>query len=106
VAKNMMKESFSITLTPEEKFLLIDFPSHPKLYTQARYFKEIEIMAKDVIYLMCNIPKSEIELKLVSPIPLDFPQTYFEYCRREFINKVRSFLRISSLHPSPSSDGQ
>jgi hypothetical protein len=101
-----MKEIFPITLTPEENFLLIGFPSHPKLYTQARYFEEIEIMAKDVIYLMCDIPKSEIELKIESPIPLDFPQTYFEYCRREFINKVRSFLRISSLHPSPSADGK
>jgi predicted RNase H-like HicB family nuclease len=68
----MMKETFPITLTPEENFLLISFPNNPKLYTQARYFDEIEIMAKDVIYLMCDIPKDQIELNIESPIPQDF----------------------------------
>ena len=100
-----MKETFSITLTPEENFLLIGFPNHPNLYTQARYFKEIEIMAKDVIYLMCDIPKEQIELKLESPIPLDFPRTYFEFRRREVINKICSFLHIPVMHHASSADG-
>jgi len=102
----MMKETFPITLTPEENFLLIGFPNNPKLYTQARYFDEIEIMAKDVIYLMCDIPKDQIELNIESPIPQDFPQTYLEFCRREFINKVRSSVHLSTFHPAPSADGK
>ena len=101
-----MKETFSVTLTPDEKFLLIGFPHHPHLYTQARYFKEIEIMAKDVIYLMCGIPKSEIEVKIESPIPQDFPTTKLQFHGREINNKVRSFVGISALHPASSADGQ
>ena len=100
-----MKTTFPITLTPDENYLLIDFPSHPNLFTQARYFEEIEIMAKDVIYLMCDIPKDQIELKLESPIPFDFPTTYFEFLRREVINKVRSFLHIPVMHHASSADG-
>lgn len=101
-----MKQTFSITLTPEEYFLLIGFPNNPNLYTQARYIDEIEIMAKDVIYLMCDIPKSEIELRLESPIPFDFPRTYLEFRRREIINKLRSFFKIGGLHHASSADGK
>jgi len=100
------RSTFLVTAQPDEGYLFLQFPGHPDIYTQARYFHEIEIMAKDAIFLMRDIPKSDVELKLVSPIPLDFPQTYFEFCRREFINKVRSLLRIRSFHPSPSADGK
>ena len=100
------KSIFLVTAQPDDGYLFLQFPGHPDIYTQARYFEEIEVMAKDAIFLMRDIPKNEIELKIESPIPLDFPQTYFEYCRREFINKVRSFLRISSLRTSPSADGK
>jgi predicted RNase H-like HicB family nuclease len=100
------KSIFLVTAQPDDGYLFLQFPGYPNIFTQARYFHEIEIMAKDAIFLMRDIPKSEIGLKIVSPIPLDFPQTYFEYCRREFINMVRSFLRFRPLHPSPSADGQ
>lgn len=100
------KQVFSVTATPDDGYLFLQFPGYPNIFTQARYFDEIEIMAKDAIFLMLDIPKSEIELKLESPIPHDVPVKYLEFCRREFINKVRSFLRISSLHPSPSADGK
>jgi hypothetical protein len=102
----MMKETFVITLTPEENFLLIGFPNNPNLYTQARYFNEIEIMAKDLIFLMCDIPKHQIELKIESPIPLGFPNAYLGFIAREFINKVRSLAHLSTFHPAPSADGQ
>lgn len=102
----MIKQEFVVTAKPDDGYLFLQFPGYPNIFTQARYFDEIEIMAKDAIYLMRDIPKSEIELKLISPIPIDFPQTHLEFRRREFINKVRSFLRISGLHPSPSADGK
>ena len=63
-------------------------------------------MAKDAIFLMLDIPKNQIELKIESSIPNDFPKTYFEFLWREFINKVRSFLKFSAFHPSPSADGK
>ena len=100
------KKVFSVTAKPDDGYLFLQFPGHPNIFTQARYFDEIEIMAKDAIFLMLDIPKSEIELKLESPIPQDFPKTHLEFRRREIINKVRSLLRISSLHPSPSADGK
>lgn len=102
----MSKSIFLVTAQPDDGYLFLQFPGHPDIFTQARYFHEIEMMAKDAIFLMRDISKSEIELRLVSPIPLDFPKTYLEFRRREFINKVRSLLRISALHPAPSSDGQ
>jgi hypothetical protein len=58
------------------------------------------------IFLMLDIPKNEIELKIESPIPHDFPQSYLQFRRREIINRVRLFLRMNALHPSPSADGK
>lgn len=99
------KSIFQVTAQPDEGYLFLQFPGHSDIYTQARYFGEIEIMAKDAIYLMRNIPKDKIELKLESPIPLDFPRTYLEFRRREVINKVRTFLHIPVMHHASSADG-
>ena len=100
------KQEFSVTAKPDDGYLFLQFPGYPNIFTQARYVNEIEVMAKDAIFLMLDIPKSEIELNIDSPIPIDFPRTYLDFRRREFINKVRSFLKLSALHPSPSADGQ
>ena len=100
------KQVFSVTAKPDDGYLFLQFPGHPNIFTQARYFDEIEIMAKDAIFLILDIPKSEIELKIESPILQDFPQTYLEFCRREFINKVRSLVHLSTFHPAPSADGK
>ncbi len=100
------KQVFSVTAKPDDGYLFLQFPGHPNIFTQARYFDEIEIMAKDAIFLILDIPKSEIELKIESPIPQDFPQTYLEFCRREFINKVRSLVHLRTFHPAPSADGK
>jgi predicted RNase H-like HicB family nuclease len=106
VGGKVSKSIFQVTAQPDDGYLFLQFPGHPDIYTQARYFEEIEVMAKDAIFLMRDIPKNEIKLKIESPIPPDFPKTYFEFLRREFINKVRSFLRISALRTSPSADGK
>jgi hypothetical protein len=100
------KELFLISAQPDEGYLFLHFPGHPDIFTQARYFNEIELMAKDAIYLMRDIPKDQIELKVESPIPLDFPNTYLGFLHREFINKVRRFINLRALHPAPSADGQ
>lgn len=101
----MSREVFSVTAKPDDGYLFLQFPGYPNIFTQARYFGEIEIMAKDAIYMMLDIPKCEIELKLESPIPLDFPTTYFEFLRREVINKIRTFLHIPVMHHASSADG-
>lgn len=106
VGGKVSKSIFQVNAQPDDGYLFLQFPGYPNIFTQARYFKEIEIMAKDAIFLMLDIPKSQIELKIESSIPNDFPKTYFEFLRREFINKVRSFLKFSALHPSPSADGK
>ena len=99
------KSNFQVTAQPDDGYLFLQFPGYPNIFTQARYFAEIEIMAKDAIHLMRDIPKDQIELELISPIPLEFPCTYFQFLRREVINKVRSFLHIPAMHHASSADG-
>lgn len=102
----MNKEIFLVSAVPDEGYLFIQFPGNPDIFTQARYYNEIEIMAKDAIFLMRDIPKDHIEIKLLSAIPEDFPQTYSQFLVREFINKARAFLHLRLVHTAPSADGQ
>ena len=61
------KQVFSVTAKPDDGYLFLQFPGHPNIFTQARYFDEIEIMAKDAIFLILDIPKSEIEDRITYP---------------------------------------
>ena len=97
MVESMTNKTYAINVQPEGRFLLISFPDHPELYTQAEHPREIDLMAKDIIYLRHGIPVEQIELEV-----------FFVEEEREstFINKVRSFLKLSALHPAPSADGQ
>jgi hypothetical protein len=106
VGGKVSNKIFRVTAQPDEGYLFLQFPGNPDIFTQARYFNEIDVMARDAIYLMRDIPKDQIELKIESPIPLGFPDTYLGFIVREIINKVRSFVRLSTFHPAPSADGQ
>lgn len=66
----MNKEKFRVSAIPEGKFYLIRFPDHPTLFTQATHIREIEVMAKDLINLMLEIPLEEIELEIEYKTPV------------------------------------
>jgi predicted RNase H-like HicB family nuclease len=65
----MNKKNFRVKVIKEGKFYLIRFPDHPSLYSQATHLREIELMARDVINLMLEIPLEDInlEIEFVSP---------------------------------------
>lgn len=68
----MKRELFRVTAIQEGKFYLIRFPDHPTLFTQATHIREIEVMAKDLINLMLDVPLEEIDLEIefMSPIAI------------------------------------
>jgi predicted RNase H-like HicB family nuclease len=64
VAKEMNTFRYSINIKNEGKFFIINFPEHPQLFTQATHPREIEAMAKDLIYLRLGTPIELIELEV------------------------------------------
>lgn len=68
----MKSEIFRVTAIQEGKFYLIGFPDYPALFTQATHIREIEVMAKDLINLMLEVPLEEIDLEIqfISPIAI------------------------------------
>jgi hypothetical protein len=63
VAQEMKSEIIHITVTRDGDFYLINFPDHPKLFTQATHIREIEPMAKDLVNLKLDIPLEAIEIR-------------------------------------------
>lgn len=99
------KEKFTVTGRPDDGYLFLQFPGNPDIFTQARYFNEIEEMALDAIYLMRDIPKKNIELAYELEVPADFPKSYVGFIWISFINTVRNFAQMKPAHTAPSADG-
>jgi predicted RNase H-like HicB family nuclease len=74
VAEDMNKQRFKIDVTEEGHFYLINFPDFPNLFTQATHLREIEIMAKDLVFLMMDIPLEAIVLDINFSIPVAITQ--------------------------------
>ncbi len=68
----MKREIFRVKAIKEGKFYSIRFPDYPTLFTQATHVREIELMARDVINLMLEVPLEEInlEVEFISPVAI------------------------------------
>jgi predicted RNase H-like HicB family nuclease len=87
----MAKEFFHAIAYRDGKYWVISFPDHQDLYTQAYTFKEVELMAKDVIHCAREIPISDIELA----VTLYFDDNFGTEEMLEFKESVKDF-------PNPS----
>lgn len=87
----------------EGKFWIIKFPDHPDLTTQAKGFKELELMAKDLINLAHGIAIEDIELAITLYFDDDFMtdelREFIEYWDSVHKNRFRSVLKkVKSLY--------
>ena len=87
----------------EGKFWVIKFPDHPELITQAKGFKELELMAKDLINLAHEIPIDHIELAVTLYFDDDFMtdelREFIEYWNSVHKHRFRSVLKkVKSLY--------
>ena len=87
----------------EGKFWVIKFPDYPDLTTQAKGFKELELMAKDLINLAHEIPIDRIEFAVTLYFDDDFMtddlREFSEYWTSVHKNRFRSVLKkVKSLY--------
>ena len=69
------------------KYWVINFPDHDELFTQAKGFKELELMSKDLINLVHEIPEENIELA----ITLYFDDDFMDEDLLQFIEDMKTF---------------
>lgn len=60
-----MRRSFTVEVFKDEKYWIVQVVGNSNIFTQAKKFKDIEFMARDVISLMLDIPENSFDIVIV-----------------------------------------
>ena len=58
----MIKTTYQANITKDSSFWFIQLPSLENVFTQARNLDEIDVMTRDVVSLMLEIPADSFDL--------------------------------------------
>lgn len=61
----MIKTKYKANVTKDGSFWFIQLPSLENVFTQARNLDEIDVMTRDVVSLMLEIPADSFELEFI-----------------------------------------
>ncbi len=61
----MIKTTYKAIVTRDGAFWFIQLPSHQNIFTQARNLDEVEVMTRDVISMMLEIPADSFDLEFI-----------------------------------------
>lgn len=61
----MIKTTYKANITKDGSFWFIQLPSLENVFTQARNLDEIEVMTRDVVSLMLEIPADSFDLDFI-----------------------------------------
>ena len=61
----MIKTIYKANVTRDDSFWFIQLPSLENVFTQARNLDEIDVMTRDVVSLMLEIPADSFDLEFI-----------------------------------------
>lgn len=61
----MIKTTYKVNVTKDGSFWFIQVPSLENVFTQARNLDEIDVMTRDVVSVMLEIPADSFDLDFI-----------------------------------------